>query len=137
MMCDLNRLYGSEPALHDGDVVSEGFQWIVGDDQTNVIVAFQRQTRDASEIVVVVSNLTPSPREHYRLGVPGAGFYKEIFNSDAAWYGGAGIGNQGGVYSKPETSHGRPHSISITVPPLATLCFKAITATAALKAPLE
>ena len=137
MMCDLNRLYAAEPALYDGDVVSEGFQWIVGDDQTNVVVAFQRQTRDGSEIVIVVSNLTPAPREHYRVGVPGAGFYKEIFNSDAAWYGGAGIGNQGGVYSKPETAHGRPQSISITVPPLATLCFKAITATATAKALAE
>jgi 1,4-alpha-glucan branching enzyme len=127
MMCDLNRLYSSEPALHDGDVVPQGFEWIVGDDQTNVVVAFLRQTQDASEIIVVVSNLTPAPREQYRLGVPRPGFYKEIFNSDAAWYGGAGIGNQGGVYSKAESAHGRAQSISITVPPLATLCFKAIT----------
>lgn len=132
MMCDLNRLYSNEPALHDGDVVPQGFEWIVGDDQTNVVIAFLRQTQDASEIIVVVSNLTPAPREQYRLGVPRPGFYKEIFNSDAAWYGGAGIGNQGGVYSKAESAHGRAQSISITVPPLATLCFKAITAAAVL-----
>ena len=132
MMCDLNRLYSSEPALHDGDVVPQGFEWIVGDDQTNVVIAFLRQTQDASEIIIVVSNLTPAPREQYRLGVPRPGFYKEIFNSDAAWYGGAGIGNQGGVYSKAEPAHGRPQSISITVPPLATLCFKAITTAAVL-----
>ncbi len=138
MVCDLNRLYVNEPALYDGDVVSEGFQWIVGDDQTNVVVAFQRQTRDASEVIVVVSNLTPSPREQYRIGVPASGFYKEIFNSDATWYGGAGIGNQGGVYSKAEPTHGRNASISITVPPLATLCFKVITtSTAASKGALE
>lgn len=137
MMCDLNRLYTSEPALHDGDVVSEGFRWIVGDDHTNVVVAFQRQTRDGSEVIIVVSNLTPAPREKYRIGVPSPGYYKEIFNSDAAWYGGAGIGNQGGVYSKLEPAHGRKASISITVPPLATLCFKAITATAPKDAAAE
>jgi 1,4-alpha-glucan branching enzyme len=129
MMCDLNRLYRNERALHDADLFAEGFQWIVGDDQTNVVAAFQRMTRDGSETIIVVSNLTPAPRESYRIGVPKAGYYKEIFNSDAAWYGGAGIGNQGGVYSKAEPAHGRTASITITVPPLATLCFKAIGAT--------
>ena len=137
MVCDLNRLYANEPALYDGDVVSDGFEWIVGDDQKNVVVAFQRQTRDASEVIIVVSNLTPSPREHYRIGVPASGFYKEIFNSDAAWYCGAVIGNQGGVYSKAEPAHGRKASISITVPPLATLCFKVITAPNTTKPTLE
>ena len=129
MMCDLNRLYRNERALHDADLFAEGFQWIVGDDQTNVVAAFQRMTRDGSETIIVVSNLTPAPRECYRIGVPKAGYYKEIFNSDAAWYGGAGIGNQGGVYSKAEPAHGRTASITITVPPLATLCFKVIGAT--------
>jgi 1,4-alpha-glucan branching enzyme len=129
MICDLNRLYRSERALHDADFFAEGFQWIVGDDQTNVVAAFQRMTLDGSETIIVVSNLTPSPRENYRIGVPKAGYYKEIFNSDAAWYGGAGIGNQGGVYSKAEPAHGCTASISISVPPLATLCFKVIGAT--------
>ena len=126
MICDLNRLYSAESALHDGDVVSEGFNWIVGDDHSNCVVAFQRQTRNQSETIIVVSNLTPAPRGPYRIGVPKAGYYKEIFNSDADWYGGAGIGNKGGVYSKLEPAHGRPVSIIVTLPPLATLMFKAL-----------
>lgn len=128
MVCDLNRLYRSEPALHVADVSAEGFQWIVGDDHANVVIAYVRKTPNADSVVIVISNLTPAPREDYCIGVPFAGFYKEIFNSDAAWYGGAGIGNQGGVYSKNEPSHGQTVSVSITVPPLATLCFKGIRA---------
>lgn len=126
MVCDLNRLYRQERALYDADCISEGFQWVVGDDHTNVVAAFLRQTRDGAEQILVVSNLTPAPREQYRVGVPRPGFYKEIFNSDAAWYGGAGIGNQGGVYSKAEPAHGRSASVTLTVPPLATICLKAI-----------
>jgi 1,4-alpha-glucan branching enzyme len=126
MVCDLNRLYQSERALHDADCTSEGFQWIVGDDHANVVVAWLRQTQDGQEQIIVVCNLTPAPRDHYRIGVPRPGFYKEIFNSDAGWYGGAEIGNQGGVYSKPEPSHGRAQSISVTVPPLATVCLKCV-----------
>ncbi|MBL8812388.1 MAG: 1,4-alpha-glucan branching protein GlgB [Planctomycetaceae bacterium] len=128
MICDLNRVYSSEKALHDGDCDSKGFQWIVGDDQTNCVMGWVRRSIDQNEFVIVVSNLTPAPREQYRLGVPSPGFYKEIFNSDSAWYGGAGIGNQGGVYSKLEPSHGFASSIAITVPPLATVVFRGIVA---------
>jgi len=126
MICDLNRLYVNEPALHEGDVVPEGFQWLVGDDHTNCVIAYMRQTPDRRETILVISNLTPSPRDNYRLGAPCAGYYKEIFNSDADWYGGAGLGNQGGVYSKDTPAHGQPASIVITVPPLATVMFKAV-----------
>ena len=126
MVCDLNRLYVNEPALHEGDVVAEGFQWLVGDDHTNCVIAYLRQTPDQRETILVISNLTPSPRDNYRLGAPCMGYYKEIFNSDADWYGGAGLGNQGGVYSKETPSHGKPASIVITVPPLATVMFKAV-----------
>ncbi len=128
MVCDLNRIYSSEKALHDGDCDGKGFQWIVGDDQTNCVMAWIRRSIDQNEFVVVVSNLTPAPREQYRLGVPVPGFYKEVFNSDSSWYGGAGIGNQGGVYSKLEPSHGFASSIAITVPPLATVVFRGIVA---------
>jgi 1,4-alpha-glucan branching enzyme len=128
MICDLNRLYCAEPALFDGDVDPAGFQWVVGDDHLNTVAAFLRQTRDHSQTVVVVSNLTPVPREKYRIGVPVAGFYKEIFNSDASWYGGSGIGNQGGVYSRAVEAHGRPQSIIVVVPPLATVMFKLVAA---------
>jgi len=134
MICDLNRLYIQEAALHEGDVVQEGFQWLVGDDHTNCVIAFMRQTPDHREMILIVSNLTPTPRDNYRLGAPCAGYYKEIFNSDADWYGGAGLGNQGGVYSKDIPAHGKPVSIVITVPPLATLMFKAVSAPPAIEA---
>ena len=130
LICDANRLYGEEPALHQSDIYQDGFQWIVGDDSENVVMAFLRQTTDKSEQIVVVANLTPSPRSDYRIGVPDPAFYKEIFNSDAEWYGGSGIGNQGGVYSETTSSHGFNNSIVVQVPPLSLVMFKAVTASA-------
>ena len=128
LICDANRLYGEEPALHQSDIYQDGFQWIVGDDSENVVMAFLRQTTDKSEQIVVVANLTPSPRSDYRIGVPDPAFYKEIFNSDAEWYGGSGIGNQGGVYSETTSSHGFNNSIVVQVPPLSVVMLKAVRA---------
>ncbi|MCA9037244.1 MAG: alpha amylase C-terminal domain-containing protein, partial [Planctomycetaceae bacterium] len=127
MLCDLNRIYLSEPALHECDVLPEGFQWIIGDDRSNCVVAFLRKSRDNAETLVVVCNLTPVPRGDYQVGVPAAGFYREIFNSDAQWYDGTGSGNKGGVYSKEKESHGMENSIRILAPPLGVCIFKAIT----------
>ncbi|MCA9060148.1 MAG: alpha amylase C-terminal domain-containing protein, partial [Planctomycetaceae bacterium] len=126
LVCDLNRLYRSEPAMHQADTRSEGFEWVVGDDSVNTVTAFLRHSADRRESVLVVMNLTPVPRDHYQLGVPAAGFYKEILNTDAKWYAGSGIGNTGGVYSRTEPSHGRKNSIRVTLPPLATCIFKLI-----------
>lgn len=134
MLCDLNRVYVRERALHEGDVFPEGFQWIVGDDTTNCVTVFLRHSRDRSETVVVVCNLTPVPRGDYQIGVPAAGFYRELFNSDAQWYGGSGTGNQGGLYSRPAISHGCAHSIRIVAPPLGVCMFRAITAPASTAA---
>ncbi len=135
MLCDLNRVYVREPALHEGDHVSEGFGWIVGDDTTNCVTVFLRHTPDHRETVVVVCNLTPIPRGDYQIGVPEAGFYRELFNSDAEWYGGSGTGNQGGQYSKAVPSHGCQNSIRIIAPPLGVCIFKAITAPLAAESP--
>ena len=74
-------------------------------------------------MVVAVSNFTPVPRENYRIGVPKAGRYVEVFNSDAEIYGGSGMGNMGGVTAVEEEFNGRPYSVSVTVPPLATVLF--------------
>ena len=131
MLCDLNRLYRTESALHDSDHDGSGFSWIVGDDQTNCVMAWIRQSTSDNQLIVVICNLTPNPHVHYRIGVPVAGFYSELFNSDGTWYGGTGVGNQGGVYSSATPSHGRIHSISITVPPLGVTMFRAIVASAA------
>ncbi len=128
MLCDLNRLYCTQTALHHADHDSSGFSWIVGDDQTNCVMAWVRQSTTDGEQILVVCNLTPAPHQHYRIGVPVPGFYSEIFNSDGTWYGGTGVGNQGGVYSTGVPMHGRTQSICITVPPLGVMLFRAIVA---------
>jgi 1,4-alpha-glucan branching enzyme len=120
----LNRLYVSQPALHEVDFSWNGFQWIDCHDVDNSIVSFFRRAKDPNDFVIVVANFTPVPREGYRLGVPAAGFYRELLNSDSALFGGGNIGNAGGVPSAPTAWQGQPHSIMITVPPLAMVFFK-------------
>ncbi|MGE5865247.1 MAG: alpha amylase C-terminal domain-containing protein, partial [Rhizobacter sp.] len=88
------------------------------------VIAFMRYGRGGAEPVLVAINLTPMPRSAYRLGVPRAGHWREIFNSDAQDYGGSGWGNLGGVSSKPAPSHGREHSVELTLPPLSTVVLK-------------
>ena len=82
-MGDLNQLYRSEKSLHETDFTPEGFSWIQCDDSINSVFAFQRKSTDDHENVIVIGNFTPVPREGYRIGVPKAGFYNEIINSDA------------------------------------------------------
>ncbi|MFC6791905.1 1,4-alpha-glucan branching protein GlgB [Methylobacterium komagatae] len=117
---DLNRLYVSSPALHSRDAEAAGFQWLVADDSDNSVIAWARKGM-GGEIAVVVSNFTPVPREGYRIGVPAGGFYREAFNSDAAQYGGSNVGNGGGRDAEAQASHGQQHSLSLTIPPLATV----------------
>jgi len=120
----LNHLYVAEPALHQVDFSWEGFQWIDIHDLDNSILTFLRRARDPEDVVVVVANFTPVPREGYRVGVPKAGFYREILNSDAACFGGSNMGNRGGLPSDDQPWQGQPHSILVTVPPLAVVYFK-------------
>ncbi|MDP1796461.1 MAG: 1,4-alpha-glucan branching protein GlgB, partial [Planctomycetaceae bacterium] len=124
---DLNAVYRREPALHQTDMSSDGFAWISCDDWQNSVYAFLRYSHDHKEMVVVVLNFTPLPRHDYRIGVPKAGFYTEILNSDAGHYGGGNVGNAGGVYSEPGNCHGHPQSLSLTIPPLGILVLKAVT----------
>ena len=123
-MQDLNRVYRQEPALHQIDFSPEGFEWIAHDDARSSVLAFLRKPRQGGAVLLVVCNLTPVPREHYRLGVPSAGFWREIVNSDAKDYGGSGWGNLGGVAATGASLHGRPFQVSLTLPPLATLVFR-------------
>ena len=117
---DLNAAYRDVGALHQRDCEPEGFDWVVGDDAANSVFVFARKGYDGS-YAVVACNFTPVPRENYRFGVDHGGFYEERVNTDAAVYGGGNVGNMGGVTALDAPSHGRPHSLEVTLPPLATV----------------
>ncbi|MFN0196618.1 MAG: 1,4-alpha-glucan branching protein GlgB [Planctomycetaceae bacterium] len=123
---DLNALYREHPALHDNDFEASGFRWIQCDDWKNSVYAFERISKNSDERIIVVLNFTPVVREKYRLGIPCPGYYRELFNSDAGIYGGGNLGNAGGLYSEPVKCHGQEQSLSILLPPLSTLVFKAV-----------
>lgn len=121
---EINKLYKDESALHEVDFESNGFQWIDFTDSDNSVIAYARYNSDKSEILLITFNMTPVVRKDYVFGVPYHGFYKEIFNSDAAEYGGSGEGNYGGRQSKEEKRYEFPYSISVTLPPLAVNIYK-------------
>ncbi|MEM7443372.1 MAG: 1,4-alpha-glucan branching protein GlgB [Pseudomonadota bacterium] len=118
---DLNRVYRDTPALHQLDCDAEGFQWIEGGDVDQSVFAFQRSGRDGAKPVIAISNFTPVPRTDYRVGVPVGGRWTEMLNTDAVLYGGGGLGNFGGVEADEAGWHGQPYSLSLTLPPLATV----------------
>ena len=124
LVADLNALYGRETALHQVDFDAAGFQWIDCNDHENSVVSFLRRGREAGEQVVVVLNFTPVVRERYRIGVPEAGHYRELLNTDAAMYGGSNVGNEGGVASEAVAAHGFPQSVVLRLPPLGCLMLK-------------
>ncbi len=124
MVRDLNHLYRQEPALHEVDFDPAGFEWIDFQDSDNSIITFMRKTGRPEDTLIFVCNFTPVFREAYRIGVPWHGFYREIFNSDAADYWGSNKGNYGGLHTEEIPFHGRPCSINLALPPLATLILK-------------
>ena len=121
---NLNNLYRSEPSLHELDFSSAGFEWIDCNDYEQNIISFLRKGRAGDEIVLVVCNFTPVIRFNYKVGVPRGGYWKELLNGDAIEYGGSGKGNLGGIEAVPVSFHGRPYSLDMTLPPLATIFFK-------------
>ena len=121
---DLNRLYRDEPALHQLDCDGAGFEWLEANDAETSILAWLRKGRDGSSPVMVVCNFTPTPRESYRLGLPFAGRWQEILNTDADIYGGSGMGNLGMITTEEVASHGRSVSTQLTLPPLSTTWFR-------------
>ena len=121
---DLNTIYRAEPALHNLDCDPAGFEWIDADDAANSTVSFLRKGRTAGDEILFVCNYTPTPRHNYRVGVPRGGRWAEVLNSDAPLYGGTGQGNLGGVTAAPVPSHGRPYSLTVTLPPLGVAAFK-------------
>lgn len=120
---DLNHLYKRVDALYDLDFDQQGFEWLECHDSEQSIVSYVRRARDG-QFVMVVLNFTPVLREGYRLGVPAAGVYKELFNSDGACYGGSNQGNASGVQSEPIAWTNQENSIAITVPPLSGVIFQ-------------
>jgi len=121
---DLNHFYRSQPALFEQDFVAAGFEWVDHQDVEESTLSFLRKARNPDDLVLVVCNLTPVPRENYRLGVPRGGWWREMLNSDAGTYGGSGRGNRGGVEAAPVGAHGHYHSLVLDLPPLATLFLK-------------
>lgn len=116
---DLNTVYRATPALYGSDTDPQGFAWIIGDDQQNSVFAFLRKHGDAC--VLVVSNMTPVPRTDYRIGVPVAGRWVELINTDADLYGGVNMGNGGAAATSDGPMHGYDQSLTLVLPPLATL----------------
>jgi 1,4-alpha-glucan branching enzyme len=120
---DLNRFYRAEPALWELDHHNTGFEWIDFHDADDSVVSFLRRGKNG-EPLVWVFNFTPVVRRDYRVGVPEEGFYRELLNTDAGYYGGSDVGNAGGVCSNPVTQAGRSHSLKLTLPPLGALAFR-------------
>ena len=118
---DCNRLHRDERALHERDCEPEGFRWIVVDDAPNSVFAWARFGGDGARAVVVIANFTPVPRPHYKIGMPQAGRWREVLNSDASIYGGSNAGNAGVVIAGKSPSHGYPCSATVTLPPLGTI----------------
>ena len=121
---DLNMLHRAEPSLHRRDCDQEGFRWIVADDRAQSVIAWLRLGWDSDAPVAMIANFTPVPRHLYRIGLPRAGTWREILNTDAGEYGGSGMGNLGGIEACDTPAHGLPCSAVLTVPPLATLYFR-------------
>ncbi len=121
---DLNRLYRTTPALYARDCEGEGFRWIVVDDKDQSVAAWLRFGPPDAPPVAVVCNFTPEPRIGYRLGLPQAGAWRELFNSDAADYGGSGLGNLGEVQAVASPLHGLAASAEIVLPPLSAVYFQ-------------
>ncbi len=130
LVSELNRLYISEPALHESDCQPSGFRWLIGDDASNSVFSFLRISPNAPTLLVVC-NMTPVPRHHYRIGVPElagdvtkVGEWEEVLNTDAAIYGGSNVGNSGTISLTNHASHGQQKSITLTLPPLSTVILK-------------
>jgi 1,4-alpha-glucan branching enzyme len=123
-VADLNRLYRTEPAMHELDFEPAGFGWIDASDWESSVVSLIRKGRSTDDIVLAAFNFTPVPRPNYRIGVPRGGFWQEILNSDATDYWGSGEGNFGGIDAAPVPAHGRNHSLTLTLPPLGAVFFK-------------
>ncbi len=127
VVADLNRLLRDIPALRHGNRSEDGFEWSVGDDHVNSVLAFIRHdVHGSGGALLAVSNFTPVARHGYRVGVPRAGRWREVFNSDSRFYGGSDAGNHGQVDAQSIAMHGHAQSIELTLPPLSTLYLQVV-----------
>jgi 1,4-alpha-glucan branching enzyme len=117
---DLNRVYREHSPLYRHDFTQEGFEWIDSLDSDASVISYLRKDGDKPP-VCVVCNFTPVVRQGYRIGVPRGGTWREVLNSDAPFYGGSGVGNMGEVRAEDSGCHGRPHTLSLTLPPLGVI----------------
>ncbi|MFP4014720.1 MAG: 1,4-alpha-glucan branching protein GlgB [Chitinispirillaceae bacterium] len=124
LVSDLNRIYSQNQTLHYYDFDPKGFEWIDCNDWEQSVLGFIRKGPDDFDRILVMLNYTPSPRHDYKVGVPLAGFWEEIFNSDAQEYGGSGVGNAGGVATADEPWHNQNQSVQVTLPPLGAVVFR-------------
>ena len=124
---DLNRIYREQEALHKLDFSSDGFAWVCCNAKEEGILGFLRYSRQHGDVVLVVCNFTPVPRKNYSIGVPHEGQWEEILNSDANYYGGSGMGNNGLLEAESLASQNFSSSLKLTLPPLATLILKPVT----------
>jgi 1,4-alpha-glucan branching enzyme len=123
-MQDLNRMYRNEPALYADDFSYNGFEWIDCGDWEGSVLLFVRKSANRDQDILVCCNFTPVPRQGFRVGVPHEGGWREILNSDGKEYWGSGMGNAGYACTQPVAAHGRPHSLSLTLPPLSIVFFR-------------
>jgi 1,4-alpha-glucan branching enzyme len=128
LMQSLNRVYRERPALWERDTTGEGFRWIDASDTDNSVLSFLRfgaggeaGLATGSPVLACVANFTPVPHQGYRVGLPLAGRWREVLNTDASFFGGSGMGNKGGVTASPTTWHGLPASAELTLPPLGVI----------------
>jgi len=124
VISDLNALYKSEHALYRYPFDNRGFEWVDYSDRENSVIVFMRKTDKREESVVVICNFTPAVREHYRIGVPIRGTWKEIFNTDNSKYSGSGVLNQGVIPTSPVKYQGKDYSVTLTLAPLACQVLK-------------
>jgi 1,4-alpha-glucan branching enzyme len=125
LMRDLNGVYRNEPALWEVDFSHEGFRWIEPNDAMNNVLAFMRISKNREREVVCVANLSPVPRERYRVGLPRGGRWIELLNTDSTFYGGSGIGNMGAVAAEERPWNDQPFSAEVTLPPLGVVWLRA------------
>ena len=125
LVCDLNQVYRTEMALHENDFDWSGFSWINANDSDNSVLSFIRRAKKSDDFLIIICNFTPLVRHDYRIGVPRPGMYRELINTDLDIYWGSNVANDE-ITAIPEASHGMDNSLSLTLPPLATLIIKPV-----------
>lgn len=120
----LNQLYRTEPAMYERQFTSDGFEWLDTEDRDNSVVSYIRNGNHPQNTLLVVLNMTPVPHADYRIGLPSAGAYREVFNSDAVQFYGSGVTNADPIQSEESVWHGRPQSLRLNVPPLGAVVLK-------------